>query len=90
MTRLLRVRRARRRYKFEINSSDGNGFAKHIREDHNMWIYLCVPPPRIQTTRASDVSAPPAPWRVGVSRTMLTQGLAWVARVAREGATATL
>jgi hypothetical protein len=28
------------RYKFEINSTDGNGFGKHIREDHNMWIYL--------------------------------------------------
>jgi len=28
------------RYKFEINSTDGNGFGKHIRDDHNMWIYL--------------------------------------------------
>jgi hypothetical protein len=31
------------RYKFEINSTDGNGFAKHIKQDHNLWIYLCVP-----------------------------------------------
>ena len=28
------------RYKFEINSTDGNGFEKHICDDHNMWIYL--------------------------------------------------
>jgi len=28
------------RYKFEINSTDGNGFGKHVRDDHNMWIYM--------------------------------------------------
>ena len=28
------------RYKFEINSTDGNGFAQHIQDDHNIWTYL--------------------------------------------------
>ena len=36
------------RYKFEINSTDGNGFAKHIKQDHNLWIYLSVPPPLLR------------------------------------------
>jgi hypothetical protein len=36
------------RYKFEINSTDGNGFAKHIKQDHNLWIYLCVLPTRLR------------------------------------------
>jgi hypothetical protein len=27
-------------YRFEINSSDGNGFENHVKDDHNMWTYL--------------------------------------------------
>lgn len=28
------------RYRFEINSADGNGFDNHIQNDHNMWVYI--------------------------------------------------
>jgi hypothetical protein len=27
-------------YRFEINSSDGNGFERHVKDDHDMWNYL--------------------------------------------------
>jgi len=28
------------RYKFEMNSIDGNGFEDHVKNDHNMWVYI--------------------------------------------------
>ncbi|KAJ1490986.1 hypothetical protein T484DRAFT_3262606 [Baffinella frigidus] len=28
------------RYKFEMMSIDGNGFEDHVKNDHNMWVYI--------------------------------------------------